>query len=508
MIPAKIEDVFIQLTTNFSGSIISIDAGKFVKKEFQLKESIYTTCPFLEGTLEALPLKESFLIEGMVVESNSKEYNVDLELFKNDVNVVVLIHNRTNVYKYVDQLNQNRNDIFFIKREIAEKNKELERLRKIADKANEEKSRFLAMMSHEVRNPLNAILGYAEMISDEKTNDNVKNYIQYLTSAGKNLKVIVDDILDLSRIEAGKLDFVIEKFSIKESVTNCIANFKHLHTNKEVKLLFTVSENVPKLVLGDAVRLTQILSNLISNAIKFTKKGEIKTEVTIKSEEENKAIISFKISDTGRGMTQQQISKVFEEYQQSEIDDNRVHGGAGLGLAIVKRIVTAMNGTINVESNIDVGTTFFIDIPFEKTSVNSLKSKEIEFNKTAISLKGKRILVADDDVLNQTIVAHILKKEEVELTLVNDGLEAQNKLKNNTYDLVLLDINMPNVTGEDLVKQKKEFSKFNSSTPIFALTANTTKEDIERYLLTGFSNIISKPFTAKEFLEKVKSVFE
>ena len=507
MIPAKIEDVFIQLTTNFSGSIISIDAGKFVKKEFQLKESIYTTCPFLEGTLEALPLKESFLIEGMVVESNSKEYNVDLELFKSDVNVVVLIHNRTNVYKYVDQLNQNRNDIFFIKREIAEKNKELERLRKIADKANEEKSRFLAMMSHEVRNPLNAILGYAEMISDEKTNDNVKNYIQYLTSAGKNLKVIVDDILDLSRIEAGKLDFVIEEFSIKEALTNCIANFKHLHTNKDVKLLFSVFDEVPNLVLGDIVRLTQILSNLISNAIKFTKKGEIKTEVTLKSEEENKALINFKVSDTGRGMTQNQISKVFEEYQQTEIDDNRVHGGAGLGLAIVKRIVTAMNGTINVDSKIDLGTNFFIDIPFEKATVNSLKSKEIEFNKTTISLKGKRILVADDDVLNQTIVAHILKKEEVELTLVNDGLEALNKLKNNTYNLVLLDINMPNVTGEDLVKQKKEFSKFNKATPIFALTANTTKEDIERYLQIGFYNIISKPFTAKEFLEKVKSVF-
>jgi len=208
LIPAKIEDVFLQLTTNFTGVITNIVAGKLARKEFTKQESIYDTCPFLEGTLDALPLNESFLLEGMVITSDIKEYNIDLELFKSENSIDVLIHDRTNVYKYVDQLNQNRNDIFFIKREIAEKNKELDRLRKVADKANEEKTRFLAMMSHEIRNPLNSILGYTELISAENLNKAATQYLKNLTASGKNLKVIVDDILDLSRIEAGKLDLV------------------------------------------------------------------------------------------------------------------------------------------------------------------------------------------------------------------------------------------------------------------------------------------------------------
>ena len=145
MIPAKIEDVFLQLTTNLSGVIIDVDAGKFAKKEFVISNSIYDSCPFLEGTLEAIPLNESFLLEGMVIASEDKEYNIDVELFKDKTVVHVLIHNRTSVYAYVDQLNQNRNDIFFIKRELAEKNIELENLRNIADKANEEKTRFLML---------------------------------------------------------------------------------------------------------------------------------------------------------------------------------------------------------------------------------------------------------------------------------------------------------------------------------------------------------------------------
>ena len=296
MIPAKIEDVFLQLTTDFSGVVINIVAGKLARKEFTIKESIYDACPFLEGTLEALPIKESFLLEGMIITSESKEYNIDLELFKCEKSINVLIHDRTNVYKYVDQLNQNRNDIFFIKREIAEKNKELDRLRKVADKANEEKTRFLAMMSHEIRNPLNSILGYAEMISSENLNETVAKYVKNLSVSGKNLKVIVDDILDLSRIEAGKLELVSEKISIKEIVQNCKNDFQYLKTNDAVELVFLVDKKIPEFVLGDAVRINQIFANLISNAIKFTNKGSIHLNVKPISESENEIKISCRKS--------------------------------------------------------------------------------------------------------------------------------------------------------------------------------------------------------------------
>ena len=506
MIPAKIEDVFIQLTTDYSGVITNIVAGKFTKTEFTIQESIYDSCPFLEGTLEALTLNESFLLEGMVIESESKEYNIDLELFKKDNVIEILIHNRTNVYKYVDQLNQNRNDIFFIKREIAEKNIELDKLRKIADKANKEKSRFLAMMSHEIRNPLNSILGYAEMISSETLNDQVVKYIKNLSSAGKNLKVIVDDILDLSRIEAGKLDLVSEEISIKEIVHNCENDFEHLNTNEDVNLVFLVSNKIPEVILGDSVRVQQILANLISNAIKFTDKGTVTTSVNVLFETENDLKLIFEVADTGRGMSKEQGLKIFEEYQQNELNDNRIHGGAGLGLAIVSRLVNAMNGAISVESELNAGTSFFVEIPFSKTiKLKSIIVKEILQEKN-IDLKNKKVLVADDDVLNQTIVSHILSKENAAITLVNDGLEALYKIEKENFDVILLDINMPNMTGEELMKQKKIFAEYNANTPFLALTANTSNEDIERYLELGFSGVISKPYTIADFVLKIKNV--
>ena len=505
MIPAKIEDVFIQLTTDYSGVIINIVAGKFTQKEFTIHESIYDSCPFLEGTLEALTLNESFLLEGMVIESDANEFNIDLELFKNDNFIDVLIHNRTNVYKYVDQLNQNRNDIFFIKREIAEKNIELDKLRKIADKANKEKSRFLAMMSHEIRNPLNSILGYAEMISSETLNNEVEKYIKNLSSAGKNLKVIVDDILDLSRIEAGKLELVSEKISIREIIQNCENDFQHLNVNEDVQLVFSINKDIPEFILGDSVRMQQILVNLISNAIKFTNKGKVTTSVNVLSESESGVKLMFEVADTGRGMSKEQSLKIFEEYQQNELNDNRIHGGAGLGLAIVNRLVKAMNGVVSVKSELNIGTSFFVEIPFSKTIKLESAVAEESFKGKEINLKDKKVLVADDDIMNQTIVSHILKKEEVNLTLVNDGLEALSKIKEEDFDVILLDINMPNMTGEELMEQKSSFIKYNSNTPFLALTANTSNEDIERYLELGFSGVISKPYTIADFVLKIKN---
>lgn len=503
MIPAKIEDVFIQITTSFSGVIRDIDAGKFVKKEFKIQQSIYKACPFLEGTLEALELSKPFLLEGMLIVSDNEEYNVDVELFKSEVSISVLIHNRTNVYKYVDELNQNRNDIFFVKRELAEKNIELDKLRKIADKANEEKSRFLAMMSHEIRNPLNVILGYSEMISQENISESVKKYSKLLSLSGEHLKVIVNDILDLSRIEAGKLVLINSPINIKEIAHNCVANYRYQNRNAEVELHLEVSDNIPNTILGDEVRINQILSNLLSNALKFTEKGMISIDVKVAFEGKETIKIAFLVADSGRGMTDEQASKIFNEYQQNKKTDNRVLGGAGLGLSIVKRLLKAMSGKISVESKLNKGTTFITEIPFLKVNFPVKNAIVKEEKVTSKILEGKRILVADDDTLNQTIVAHILNKENVVLTLVKDGLEALNMLKEEVFDVVLLDIHMPNITGEELVQLKNDFTKENKNIPFLALTANTTEEDLERYNKIGFKEVISKPYTAVEFVNKI-----
>lgn len=505
MLPNKIENLFIDLNTDYSGVITKVVAGKFLEKEFLIQTSIYNSCPFLLGTLDALPLKESIIMDGMVIESNHKEYNVDLELEKSESLINILIHDRTKIYKHVNDLNQGRNDLYFLKREIAEKNKELIRLRNLADKANQEKSRFLAMMSHEVRNPLNVILGYTELINKEETSIMVQEYLKYLTISGKNLKVIVEDILDLSRVEAGKLVLANQPIDILKIIDQIENNYKTSHKDLDIKLIFNTHRDLPKLVFGDDVRIIQILTNLINNSIKFTPRGSITTTVDLLFSDDKTALISFKVKDTGRGMTKEQASKIFEEYQQNRLSDSRIHNGVGLGLSIVKRLVDQMGGRIKVESFVKYGTTISIDILFKLVQDSNVQKAQAANNSENVSLKGKKVLVADDNFLNLSIVSHILKKEEVDCTLVKDGIEAISAMDVDTFDIVLLDINMPNLKGDELIQRKQEMKKSNSETPFLALTANSSREDIEIYRELGFSGVIPKPFTAIQLIEILKS---
>lgn len=503
MTPAKIENVFLEVSTNPQGIIKKILAGKFAIEEFVVETSIFETCPFLFGTLESLPEKELFLMQGMMITSKEKEYNVDLELFKDDDELTILIHDRTSVYKVVKELNQNRNDLFFMKREISEKNKELAILRKASDKANEEKSRFLAIMSHEVRNPLNTILGYTNMIAEEKLSHKVREYVGYLAFSGKNLKVIVDDILDLSRIEAGKLELALEEINVNKIVKNNFTDFKNQHKNEFIALDIAVSDAIPETLMGDGVRVNQILANLMNNALKFTKEGKVSIQTEVISENRKTAEIRFKITDTGRGMTDEQTVKIFEEYRQTELDDNRVFGGAGLGLSIVKRLVSAMNGSITVASKLNVGTTFSVEIPFKKVLKTAKKPTLDNEKSTLKSLKGKRILLADDDLLNQKITSHILNKEKVKITVVKNGLEALEILNTHNFDVAILDINMPEITGDKLIQQKANFKK-NTQIPFLALTGNATQEHKENYLKIGFTDVIFKPYKFDELIGKIE----
>ena len=502
MLPIKLEKRFIQVTTDFSGTIMRIEAGTFALSEFEIGDSIYKACPFLESTIEALPLKEVFLMDSMFITSGDSEYNVDVDLFKQDDSISVIIVNRTNVYQYVKQLNQNRNEISITKHQIDRQNKELVELRKIADHANEEKSRFLAIISHEIRNPLNSILGYGDMIATEVSDPVIKDYAKSLMMAGNNLKVIVSDILDLSRIEAGKLTLVLEPISIKEIIENRIKNYNIKRKDSTIKLRYSLSENLPSQVQGDAVRVAQILSNLISNSFKFTKEGSITIRAELVSEKKNSVLINLSVKDTGRGMTNDQVGKIFEEYEQTEINDNRVHGGAGLGLSIIKRLVKAMKGNVSVESEPNVGTTFNIQIPFKKVENDKKEDEKKQLNHDLTNLE---VLYADDDELNHVIAAHILSKVGATITLVNDGLEALSALKKKKFDIVLLDIRMPNMSGEELMEKKELFSKQNSKTPILALTANTSEKDVNRYLDLGFKTVISKPYSSEQLIDAINS---
>lgn|GEM_PF-2336161 len=495
---SRINLYFAELLLSEEGTIEQIIAGDFGKNSFQVGTSIYSSCSFLEGILDSIPIEESLQLDAMKCIIEGQEFHVDAELIKTSDGISFLLHNRHKAYQEFEQLNQSRNDLYFLQKELKQKNIELERLREKADRANEEKSRFLAMMSHEVRNPLNVILGYTELIGQEAISDKIQDYLKYLTVSGRNLKVIVEDILDLSRVEAGKLVLSQDPISLATILSQISNNYENSRRDLEIELVFNCGSDVPNWVLGDDVRIYQILTNLINNSIKFTLRGSVKTSIKLIRQEANHALISFQVKDTGRGMTPEQADSVFEEYKQNELDDNRVHKGAGLGLAIVKRLVSAMEGTIRVESALHEGTTFSVDIPFIIHEGKQEKKKESTLEKRDLS--GKAILAADDNYMNRSIVEHILNKEGVNLVLVKDGVEALAALQQKRFDLVLLDINMPNLSGEDLIKMEDSFQAMNKSTPFLALTGNSSKEDVLAYRSIGFKDVIPKPFSSDQLL--------
>ena len=281
MIPNKVQNTYIEISVDFNGIIQRIKTGLFCVNEFSVGQSIYTLCPFLEKTLDAITKDVIFTINGMVICTREIEYNVDVSFLKQEESIAILFEDRSQIYQYLTQLNQHRNDLYLLKEKIAKQNLELERLRLIAEKANEEKSRFLAIMSHEVRNPLNSILAYADIILAEAQREEIKKYANSLIISGKNLNVIVNDILDISRVEAGKLELLSEPISIKEVVENCVASYQIQYQNSPVKISAIFSDKLPKFVLGDSVRMSQILCNLIKNAYKFTQKGQITIKVAV-----------------------------------------------------------------------------------------------------------------------------------------------------------------------------------------------------------------------------------
>jgi signal transduction histidine kinase len=500
MIPNKVKNTYIEISINFNGNIRSVKAGLFCAKEFHIGHSIYILCPFLEKTLDDISKGVIFTINGMVICSHGMEYNVDVSFLRQEEAIAVLIEDRTQIYQYLSQLNQHRNDLYLLKNQIAKQNIELERLRQVAEKANEEKTRFLAIMSHEVRNPLNSILAYADIIQSEAPNEEIKKYAKSLIISGNNLNVIVNDILDISRVEAGKFEMLSKPMSIKEVVETCVASSKVQYQKSAVKIAVVFSGKFPKFVLGDPVRMSQILCNLIKNAYKFTKKGQITVRVAVVCNKNNRCTINFKIEDTGRGLTTKQLGRIFNEYEQSHISDFMISKVMGLGLSIVKRLVEAMQGTVGVESILGVGSVFYFQIPFQTTKPPKEETPQI-FSTDISKLK---ILFAEDDLLNQSIVKHFLKKEEVDLTVVNDGIEALKTLYNETFDLVLLDIQMPRLTGEDLINKRAQFSKENREIPTIAVTANVSEKDIARYQKAGFKDVLCKPFNAEKLILSIQ----
>ncbi len=379
---------------------------------------------------------------------------------------------------------------------------ELIRARHLAEESSLLKEVFLANMSHEIRTPMNAIIGFATLMKDTEMSADQKEYITNISTASENLLGIINDILDISKIESGHI--VLEKisFDLTKVIGNVNAIMNHKATQSKIGLNCEIDENVPEFVMGDPTRLNQVLLNLTSNAIKFTKAGEVNIRVELVGETDTETTLKFSVKDTGIGIPAIKLDSIFERFSQADSNTTRIYGGTGLGLSICKSLVELQGGTIGVESTLKEGSVFHFILTFPK--VKQEAKKEIEARME--SLKGNhsvRLLLVEDNVLNQKLAMKVLQNFGFKVDLAENGKVAVEKVKANTYDVILMDLQMPEMDGYQATEYIRQ--KLKVETPIIAMTAHSLVGEKDKCMFIGMNDYIPKPFVPGVLYDKIVS---
>ena len=369
----------------------------------------------------------------------------------------------------------------------------------IAENAVKAKQQFLSNMSHEIRTPMNAIIGFTKVVLKTDLTDKQKEYLSAIKMSGDALIVLINDILDLAKVDAGKMTFEKVPFKLGASISAMLHVFETKIQEKNLELVTEYDTNIPKVLLGDPIRLHQIILNLVSNAIKFTSKGKITVSVLLLDEDEKSATVEFAIADTGIGIAESKIDTIFDDFQQATTGTSRLYGGTGLGLAIVKQLVEPQGGTVSVKSKIDEGSVFSFILTFPKTTNHvEMETKKVEME---IEVKGIKVLVVEDMPLNQLLMKTLLDDFGFERDIAENGKIAVEKLQNEAYDIILMDLQMPVMNGFEATEYIRHTMK--SDIPIIALTADVTTVDLEKCKAVGMDDYIAKPVDERILYSKI-----
>ena len=385
---------------------------------------------------------------------------------------------------------------------LHKKNDELIVAKEKAELASKTKANFLSTVTHELRTPLYAVTGLTNMLLDEKPKESQIPHLKSLKFSGDYLLTFINDILQINKIEANKVELDPEQFDLKKKIANVISALNNSALDNSIKIHFDYNKELPETYIGDQLKISQILINLLGNAIKFTKDGDIWVRVTKVNQNKKDYRLRFEIEDNGIGISQEKQDHMFESFSQGSIQINRKYGGTGLGLSIVKGLIQILNGSISLKSELGKGTTFFFEIPltYDKPKKVAPKVSEHSKNFEKLDLNNIKILVVEDNKINQMITKKILNKMGLFCEVVDNGEDAVEKVKTTEYGVVLMDIHMPGISGLEATKRIRVFNK---TLTIFALTAVTLEDKMHEFDEAGFDDIISKPFKQEDFEKKL-----
>lgn len=468
----------------------TLEIDRPVDNEWLKQEFVDWIDAYEEGNNSA----KRYVRNGRSLRCVMKAYRIEEK--KQNYGYLLEIWDDTEQQNFIDRLN--------------EMNEELAEAVETANEANEAKSQFLANMSHEIRTPINAILGMNEIALRECNDENLISYMHDIRNAGNNLLSIINDILDLSKIESGKMEIIEDNYELARLIKDVVDLIDVKARDKGLSLVVDADESLPSVLYGDVNRIRQVIVNILNNSVKYTHKGTVELRVTAEQKENDFTKLSIAVKDTGIGIKEEDIGQLFESFSRVDEKKNKNIEGTGLGLAITSKLVKQMNGDIAVDSVYGEGSTFTIYLPQKVVDNTPLgdfekKSKVVKRDDTHIDATGVRILIVDDTKVNLTVARGLLKPTKAEVTVCASGKACLEMLKISSFDIVFLDHMMPELDGIETLKIALESDEINTDDTVFiSLTANAITGIREKYLEAGFDDYLSKPINPKEMEEMIE----
>ena len=456
--------------------------------------------PTIDAWNEAVSEGKNFIFEHRVLLKDGNWGNFSIRAIPS-LNSEGLIQEWIGVHTDITEQRQTENALKSAFHQLEEAKSKAEAAAQIAEDAVKAKQQFLSNMSHEIRTPMNSIIGFTNVVLKTDLDKKQKEYINAIKASGDALLVLINDILDLAKVDAGKMTFEQIPFNLIASISSMIQVFENKLQEKNLKLVSEYGFSIPEVLEGDPMRLRQIILNLISNAVKFTAKGKITLSICMLKEDTENVTLEFAVKDTGIGISENKLEHIFDDFRQIANENARLYGGTGLGLGIVKQLVEYQGGTVRVQSKIDIGSTFSFILSFKKITPLTPATLPLPLSTPTLTPKNVKVLIVEDIALNQLLMKTFLVDFGFQFDIADNGKIAIEKLQQSNFDIILMDLQMPEMNGFEATEYIR--NTMNSKIPIIALTADVTTVDVEKCKAFGMNDYISKPIVEQLLYNKI-----